>query len=150
MILLKILFGLFQILLLLALAPLVQGIIKKVKALFQSRKGPSIFQPYFDLIKLLRKDQVVSEHASWIFHITPYISLISVLVAGALIPVIGTTVPWSFAGDVIVVVYLFALMRFFMALVGLDTGSAFGGMASSREMTIASLAEPALLLSLLT
>jgi len=150
MILFNLLFGLFQVLLLLALAPLVQGVIKKVKARLQSRRGPSLFQPYFDLVKFLRKDQVVSEPASWIFHATPYISLTSVLAAGAFIPVIGVTVPFSFAGDGLVVVYLFAVMRFFMALVGLDTGSAFGGMASSREMMVASLAEPALLLSLFT
>ncbi len=150
MILTKILLGLLQIVFLMALAPLVQGIIKKIKALFQSRRGPSIFQSYFDLIKFLKKDQVVSEQASWIFHITPYICMISVLTVGALVPVIGVSVPLGFAGDALVVVYLFAVMRFFMALAGLDTGSAFGGMASSREMMVASLAEPALLLSLFT
>ena len=150
MLLTKILLGLLQVGFLMALAPLVQGMIKKIKALFQSRRGPSIFQPYFDLIKFLKKDQVVSEQASWIFHITPYICLISVLTASTLIPVMGRNVPLSFAGDALAVVYLFAVMRFFMALAGLDTGSAFGGMASSREMMVASLSEPALLLSLFT
>lgn len=137
-----------QIIIILALAPLLSGIIKKIKAFFQIRKGPSIFQPYYDIAKLLRKDSVVSENVSWIFHAAPVISFAAVLTAGLIVPVFISELPFSFAGDLIAVVYLFALARFFTALASLDAGSSFGGMGGSREMFVASMVEPALMLSI--
>ncbi len=138
----------FQVIIILALAPLLSGIIKKVKAFLQMRKGAGIFQPYYDIVKLLRKDSVVSENVSWIFHAAPIISFVAVLTAGLIIPVYISNMPFSFAGDLIAVVYLFALARFFIALASLDAGSSFGGMGGSREMFISSLVEPAMMLSI--
>lgn len=140
--------AIFQIIVIIALAPLSNGIMKKVKAFFQIRKGQSIFQPYYDIAKLLRKDSVVSENASWIFHAAPIISFVAILTAGLLIPIYISDMPFSFAGDLIAVVYLFALARFFTALASLDTGSSFGGMGGSREMFVASVVEPAMMLSI--
>ncbi|MDW5561714.1 MAG: NADH-quinone oxidoreductase subunit H [Methanomassiliicoccus sp.] len=136
-----------QFLLVLAIAPLVTGIIRKAKALMQSRRGPSVLQPYRDLWKLLCKGSVVSNDASWVFTITPYACIAAVTVAALLVPVVyaGT---FGFLGDLIVLIYLLAMMRFFMALAALDTGSAFGGMGSSREMYISSVVEPTMLLSI--
>jgi formate hydrogenlyase subunit 4 len=143
---------LFQVLLQMALAlllaPLVNGFIRKSKALLQNRRGPSLLQPYYDLFKLLRKGTVVSEHASWIFRVTPYISFLTALMVALMIPMITTAVPLSLFGGVIAVIYLLALGRFFLALAALDTASAFGGMGSSREMTVAAIAEPAMMLSI--
>ncbi len=138
----------FQMLIIIALAPLLSGMMKKIKAFFQIRKGPGIFQPYYDLIKLFRKDSVISGNVSWIFHAAPVISFAAVLTAGILIPFYITQLPLGFAGDLIAVIYLFALARFFTALASLDAGSSFGGMGGSREMFIASLVEPALMLSI--
>lgn len=138
----------FQIIIIIVLAPLLSGIMKKVKAFFQIRKGPGILQPYYDIIKLLKKDSVISENVSWIFHAAPIISFAAVLTAGLLIPIYITQLSLGFAGDLIAVIYLFALARFFTALASLDAGSSFGGMGGSREMFIASLVEPALMLSI--
>jgi formate hydrogenlyase subunit 4 len=136
----------FQLIIMLLLAPLVGGIIKKVKALSQKRKGSPLLQNYFDIFKLLRKETVVSETSSWIYRIAPYITFGSTLCAAMFIPVaVGST---GFAGDMLLTVYLLAMGRFFMALAALDTGSTFGGMGSSREMMISSLFEPALLVAL--
>jgi formate hydrogenlyase subunit 4 len=139
-----------QLLLILASAPLINGIIKKTKARFQSRRGASVLQPYFDLAKLLRKEVVVSPVASWLFHVTPYLVFASTLVIAFLVPTVVTPVPLHWIGDIITIIYLFALGRFFVALVGLDTGSAFGGLGSSREMSIASIIEPAMMLAIFT
>ncbi|HMB46002.1 MAG TPA: NADH-quinone oxidoreductase subunit H [Candidatus Methanoperedens sp.] len=138
----------FQILIIIVLAPLLSGIIKKVKSFFQIRKGPGIMQPYYDILKLIKKDSVVSNNVSWIFHAAPIISFAAVLAAGLLIPIYITQPPLGFAGDLIAVIYLFALARFFTALASLDAGSSFGGMGGSREMFIAALVEPALMLSI--
>jgi formate hydrogenlyase subunit 4 len=142
-----IILSVLQVLLLLALAPLVTGIIRKIKAYFQQRRGASIFQPYRDIAKLFHKDSVVSRDTSWIFSITPYISMAAVLVAGLLVPVFVTRT-LGFVGDLIVVVYLLGTVRFFTALAALDAGSAFGGMGSSREMMVSSIVEPTMLLSI--
>ncbi len=139
-----------QTLLLLLLAPLVSGCIKNWKAKLQNRRGPRIWQPYLDLAKFLRKDMVISEHASWVFRAMPFVLFISTLLAGLLMPLITTTAPLSLFGGVLALVGLLALGRFFLALGGLDTASAFGGMGSSREMTISAIAEPALMLAIFT
>ena len=129
------------------LAPALSWFIKRMKAASQNRVGPSLFQVYADLLKLFRKDMVISETASWIFHAMPFVLFASVMAAASMVPVLCRCSLFGFAGDVILFVYLLALGRFFLALAALDTGTAFGGMGSSREMTLSSLAEPALLLS---
>jgi len=139
-----------QLAVMVLLAPLVNGIIKKIKAFSQKRKGPPVLQLYFDIFKLLKKDTVVSETASWIFRATPYVTFTAVLAASLLIPVSVTFKPISFTGDVILAIYVLALARFFTTLSALDTGSTFGGMGSSREAMISSLMEPSLLISMFT
>ncbi len=140
----------FQFLIIIILSPLVNGIIKKLKANMQGRVGPGIFQPYYDLIRLFKKDMVISSITSWIFKATPYIVFTSTMAAAMIVPVITTRVPFGMMGDVIALIYIFAFGRFFMALAGLDAGTAFGGEGSSREMTVASLVEPMMMLSIFT
>ena len=139
-----------QTALLLLLAPLLSGLIKNSKAKLQNRRGPRIWQPYFDMIKFLRKDMVISEHACWIFSLTPYVVFLTAILAGLMVPMITAQAPMSLFGGVLAVVGLMALGRFFLALGGLDPASAFGGMGSSREMTIAAIAEPAMMLAIFT
>jgi len=141
---------LVQTALLLALAPLLSGLIKNWKAKLQNRRGPRIGQPYADLFKFLRKDMVISEHASWIFSLTPYVVFLTALSAGLMVPMVTAAAPMSLFGGVLALVGLIALGRFFLALAGLDTASAFGGMGSSREMTISAIAEPAMMLAIFT
>jgi formate hydrogenlyase subunit 4 len=132
---------------LLAISPLLVGLIRKVKARLQLRQGASVVQPYADLVKLFRKEPVISTTTSWIFTAAPSIVFSSTLAAGLLVPVFISHVPLSFAGNIIALVYLLALGTFFLMLAGLDAGSAFGGMGSSREAIVASLTEPAMMLS---
>lgn len=139
-----------QTALLLLVAPLVSGCIKNWKARLQNRRGPRVWQPYLDLVKFLRKDLVISEHASWVFRAAPFVVFVSALLAGLMVPMLTVTAPLSLFGGVLAVVGLLALGRFFLALGGLDPGSAFGGMGSSREMTIAAIAEPAMMLAIFT
>jgi formate hydrogenlyase subunit 4 len=139
-----------QTVLLLMLAPLVTGCIRNWKARLQNRRGPRVWQPYFDLVKFLRKDMVISEHASWVFSIAPYVVFITALLVGLMVPLATARAPLNLFGGVLAVVGLLALGRFFLALGGLDPASAFGGMGSSREMTIAAIAEPALMLAIFT
>jgi formate hydrogenlyase subunit 4 len=139
-----------QTALLLLLAPLLSGLIKNWKAKLQNRRGPRIWQPYFDLVKFLRKDMVISEHASWIFRSTPFVVFLSTLLAGLLAPTISVSAPLGLFGGALMFVGLLALGRFFLALGGLDPASAFGGMGSSREMTLSAVAEPALMLAIFT
>jgi formate hydrogenlyase subunit 4 len=137
-----------QTIVLLAVSPFIVGLIRKVKARLQVRRGASVFQPYSDLAKLFRKQPVVSTTTSWIFTATPYIVFASTLAAGLLVPVFVSRTPLNFAGNIIALVYLLALGTFFLMLAGLDAGSAFGGMGSSREAIVASLTEPAMILSI--
>ena len=143
-----------QLALLLTLSPFVVGLIRKVKARLQCRRGASLFQPYADLAKLFRKQPVISSTTSWIFTAAPYIVFASTVAAGLLMPVFVSHTPLNFAGNIIALVYLLALGTFFLILAGLDAGSAFGGMGStmgsSREAIVATLAEPAMMLSILS
>ena len=139
-----------QTALLLLLAPLLSGVIKNWKAKLQNRRGARIWQPYLDLVKFVRKDMVISEHTSWIFPVTPYVLFITALAAGLLVPMVAARAPMSLFGGALVLVGLLALGRFFLALGGLDPASAFGGMGSSREMTISALAEPTMMLAIFT
>src|ERR1043166_4321027 len=141
---------LLQLFLLLALSPLLSGCIKNWKAKLQNRRGAPIWQPYSDLVKFLRNDMVISEHASWIFRLMPYVLFVSTLLAGLMMPLISRMAPLSLFGGALAFVGLLALGRFFLALGGLDPGSAFGGMGSRREMTISAIAEPALMLAIFT
>ncbi len=138
-----------QLILLLALSPFIVGVIRKVKARLQCRRGASLLQPYADLAKLFGKQPVISSTTSWIFTAAPYIVFASTVAAGLLMPVFISHTPLNFAGNIIALVYLLALGTFFLILAGLDAGSAFGGMGSSREAVVATLAEPAMILSIL-
>jgi formate hydrogenlyase subunit 4 len=136
-----------QVAVLLFVAPLFAGWVKMVKCWFQGRSAPSLFQRYRDIRKLLAKDVTLAENASWIFRFTPYLVFGVSVMAGGIIPILSVDLPLSATADVIALVALFAIARFFTALAGMDIGTAFGGMGSSREMTIASLAEPAMLMA---
>ena len=143
--------GLGQAFFLMLMAPLLSGVVKRTKARLQNRRGPGVFQVYFDLLKLLQKDAVVSPTVSWIFSAAPLIYLGTVLAAAALTPVMISAVASGYGlADFFVLIYLFTAGRFFLALASLDAGSSFGGMGGSREMFIAILVEPVLLLALLT
>jgi formate hydrogenlyase subunit 4 len=140
--------GIVQVVLVLLVAPLLLGITKRVKARLQYRRGPSLVQPYRDLAKWWRKEAVESDTASPLTALAPPVVLAAVVVATLLVPLVGTRAPLAGWGDLLVVVGLMALGRFVLALAALDAGSAFGGMGSSREVAIAALVEPALLLAL--
>ena len=133
-----------------AAAPLLAGWVKRVKCHMQNRAAPALWQPYRDLAKLFRKDMVLAENASWLFRGTPYIVFGAMSLAAAAVPLVAVDLPTGAIADVIVLVGFFALARFFTALAGMDIGTAFGGMGSSREMTIAALAEPAMLMAVFT
>ncbi len=140
--------ALVQVALTLLVAPLLLGITKRVKARLQYRRGPSVLQPYRDLAKWWGKESVESDAASPLTGAAPAIVLAAVVVATLLVPIVGARPPLAGWGDLLVVVGLMALGRFVLALSALDAGSAFGGMGSSREVAIATLVEPALLLAL--
>jgi formate hydrogenlyase subunit 4 len=142
--------AILQTVLFVALAPLLAGFLKFCKCRLQNRRAPSFLQPYRDLLKLTRKQPVISEDASWLFCVAPYIIFTMMVLAATVIPLIAVDLPTSESADVIVLVGFFAFARFFLALAGLDIGTAFGGMGSSREMTISSLAEPAMLMAVFT
>jgi formate hydrogenlyase subunit 4 len=139
-----------QAALLLLAAPLLTGLIKNWKAKLQNRRGPRVWQPYFDLLKFFGKDMVIPEHASAVFAVAPHVVFVSALVAGLMVPLAWTPAPLHLFGGALALVGLLALGRFFLALGGLDPGSAFGGMGSSREMTISAIAEPTMMLAIFT
>jgi formate hydrogenlyase subunit 4 len=139
-----------QIIVVILFAPLVNGVIEKIKALTQKRTGAPVLQMYYDLHKLMRKAAVVSDVSSWIFRATPYIVFCTALVAAMLVPVSVRILPDGIPGDFIMLFYILALGRFFICLAALDTGSAFGGMGSSREVMIASLLEPSVMVVIFT
>jgi formate hydrogenlyase subunit 4 len=136
-----------QMLLVLALAPLLTGFVRKLKAHLLRRQGPPLLQPYRDLIRLMRKEVVLAHNASWLFRIIPYVIFAGTWVAAALVPTFGTGLLFSWSADLIAIIALLGSARFFLALAGLDVGTAFGGIGSSREVMIASLAEPAMLIT---
>lgn len=138
-----------QVLCIPALAPLFIGVIRKMKALMQNRHGADIFQPYRDIVKLLKKDEVLSEDASWVSLVGPYIIFAVMLVVVLLVPIVSGTQFFGTLSDLIVFIYIIALGTFFMALLGLDAGNAFGGLGGSREMTLVACTEGGLLFSLL-
>lgn len=137
-----------QAILILLLAPGLVGFIRWLKARLQSRRGAPPWQPYFELTKLFGKEVVVSNNASWLFRIAPYIVFASTLAVVFLVPFLAAPLPFDSMGDLLVVVYLLLLGTFFLALAGLDPGTAFGGMGASREMTVAAIAEPTIALAI--
>ena len=124
------------------LAPALVGLIRWMKARLQNRRGAPPWQPYFELRKLFAKQVVVSTNASWVFRAAPFVVFASTVMATVLVPFFAAPVPLGSVGDLLVVVYLLLLATFFLALAGLDTGSPFGGMGASREMTVVALTEP--------
>jgi formate hydrogenlyase subunit 4 len=139
-----------QMALVLLLAPLLTGFVRKVKARLLRRRGASVFQPYRDLLRLLRKESVLADNASWLFRAAPYLIFAATWVAAALVPTFAAGLTFSWTADLIALIALLGSARFFLALAGLDVGTSFGGIGSSREMMIASLAEPAMLLIVFT
>ena len=139
-----------QLALVLALAPLLTGYVRKVKARLLGRQGPPLLQPYRDLYRLLRKEVVLAHTASWVFRAAPYLIFATTWVAAALVPTFAAGLVFSNAADMIAIVALLGAARFMLALAGLDVGTSFGGIGSSREMMIASLAEPAMLMVVFT
>jgi formate hydrogenlyase subunit 4 len=135
-----------QLLLVLALAPLLTGIVRKVKARLTAKRGPALTQPYRDLLRLLRKEAVLAPNASWLFRTSPYLIFTAIWLAAAVVPTFTTGLMVSRAADLIALVALLGTARFALALAGMDVGTSFGGIGSSREMMIASLAEPAMLM----
>jgi formate hydrogenlyase subunit 4 len=135
-----------QMALVLALAPLLTGFVRKVKARLVRRRGPPLLQPYRDLWRLMRKEAVLAENASWLFRAAPYLVFAGTWVAAALVPTFATGLLFSWSADLIAIIALLGSARFFLALAGMDVGTSFGGIGSSREVMIASLAEPALLM----
>jgi formate hydrogenlyase subunit 4 len=138
-----------HVLVALAAPPLLLGVIAKTKALFAGRVGPPILQVYYDLTKLFRKGSVFSRTTTWIFLAGPVVGVVTAALAMLLIPFVPSGSPISFAGDAVLLAYLFGLGRFFTATSALDTGSSFEGMGAAREVTFACLAEPALFMGLM-
>jgi formate hydrogenlyase subunit 4 len=139
-----------QMLLVLLLAPLLTGLVRKVKARMLLRQGPSLIQPYRDLARLMRKEVVLAENASWLFRVIPYLIFAATWVAASLVPTFRTGLMFSWSADLIAIIALLGSARFFLALAGLDVGTSFGGIGSSREVMIASLAEPAMIMIVFT
>ena len=135
-----------QMLLVLLLAPLLTGVVRKTKARLLRRQGASVIQPYRDILRLLRKEAVLAENASWLFRTGPYLIFAATWVAAVLVPTYAAGLPLSWSADLIAIIAFLAFARFFLALAGMDVGTSFGGIGSSREVMIASLAEPAMLM----
>ena len=139
-----------EMLVVLSLAPLLAGYLRTLKARLVGRRGPPLLQPYRDLLRLIRKEVVLADSASWLFRAAPYIVFAATWVAAALVPTFATGLLFNYAADMIAIVALLATARFMLALAGLDVGTSFGGIGSSREMMIASLAEPAMVMVVFT
>jgi len=148
------LFGLMaqsiQMLLVLALAPLLIGLLRKLKARLLRREGPPIIQPWRDLLRLLRKEVVLAENASWLYRAAPYLIFAMTWVAASLVPTFATGLMFSWSADLIAIIALLGSARFFLALAGMDIGTSFGGIGSSREAMFGSLAEPATIMIVFT
>jgi len=130
-----------------ALAPLLMGLVRKVKAHLTRRQGAALIQPYRDILRLLRKEVVLADNASWLFRAAPYMIFSATWVAAALVPTFAIGLQFSWTADMIAIVALLGSARFCLALAGMDIGTSFGGIGSSREMMFATMAEPAMLLT---
>lgn len=143
------LFALTQALIMLAITPLFTGISRQIRARMHSRRGPGIWQDYRDIGKLFKRQEVAPAQSGAVFRVMPYVLLSSMLLVAMTLPIFTRTSPFAAAGDLITLLYLFALFRFFFSLSGLDTGSPFAGIGASRELTLGVLVEPTLILALL-
>ena len=139
-----------EMLLVLLLSPLLTGFVRKMKARLLRRRGPPLLQPYRDLVRLMRKEVVLAESASWLFRVIPYLVFAATWVAASLVPTFRSGLLFSWSADLIAIIALLGSARFFLALAGMDVGTAFGGIGASREVMIASLAEPAMLMIVFT
>ncbi len=146
----NLLFQAAQMFLVVAVAPAVLGVTRKIKARLLRRIGPPVLQPYLDIWKLMHKEAVLAHNASWVYRTAPYLIFAATWVGAALVPTYATGLLFSWSADLIAIVALLGTARFALALAGMDVGTAFGGIGSSREMMIASLAEPAMLLIVFT
>ena len=135
-------YGILNTLFVLLISPLFISLIKQVKAHAQKRQGPPLLQTYRNLAKLLKKETIYSKNSSWIMRATPLVNVAALLVASLFVPLLVIPQPTDLVGNIILFLYLLAMAKFFMALSGLDAGSTFGGMGSSREMAISALIEP--------
>jgi hydrogenase-4 component C len=138
--------GVIQAALLLLTAPLFSGFVRVLRAKIQTRKGPPLMQNYRDIVKLMKRQEVVSEQAGWLFRITPYALMATMLLVALILPIFTVQSPLGMVGDLLLIVYLFALPRFFLSIAGMDTGSTFAGIGARRELLVSSLVEPVLLL----
>jgi formate hydrogenlyase subunit 4 len=139
-----------QMLIVLLMAPLLTGLVRKLKARMLRRQGPPVIQPYRDLARLMRKEVVLADNASWLFRVIPYLIFAATWVAASLVPTFRTGLLFSWSADLIAIIALLGSARFALALAGLDIGTSFGGIGSSREVMIASLAEPAMIMIVFT
>jgi len=144
------LWGIIHTWLVVGFAPFITGLVRLVKARLQGRRGPALVQPYRDLWRLLQKESLMAESASWLAHLAPYLVFVAVWLAATIMPTFTTDMILTPAADLIALVALLGLARFFTALAGLDVGTPFGGLGASREMFIASLGEPAMLMVIFT
>jgi formate hydrogenlyase subunit 4 len=139
-----------QVVLVLVLAPLLVGYTRKIRARLLRHRGPPLLQPYRDLLRLIHKEAVVADTASWLFRVAPYLIFSAIWVAATVVPTFAVELAFGRSADLIVIVALLGTARFFLALAGLDVGTSFGGIGSSREMMVAALAEPAMLMLVFT
>jgi formate hydrogenlyase subunit 4 len=144
----KIALDILQVLILIVCAPLMSAIIARLKALLQRRRGASLWRPYAQLLKLLRKEELIPPTSSAVFRLAPIVSLGATVCVAAFVPVVHVSALFGSRGDFFLLVYMLALGRFFLSLGALDGGSAFGGMGASREALVSSLAEAPFLLGL--
>ncbi len=144
-------YNFLQVFFVLAIAPLYAGVLSRLKEIVQSKRGPSIFQPYFDLWKLFQKDEIVSEESSWIFRVTPWLVFVMPIFVTILIPVL-TDYPLAFAfmGDMLAGGFFLGLAGFFAALAAVDTGNPYGPMGASRTRMVGFLAEPVFMIVFFT
>jgi formate hydrogenlyase subunit 4 len=143
-------FQFLQMTLVIAVAPLLTGVVRLTKARLLRRRGPPLFQPYRDRVRLARKEAVVADTASWLFRFVPYLVFAATWVAAALVPTFATGLLFSWSADLIAIIALLGAARFFLALAGLDVGTSFGGLGSSREALFGALAEPAMIVIVFT
>jgi formate hydrogenlyase subunit 4 len=139
-----------QMLLVVAAAPLLTGWARVLKARVLRRRGPPLLQPYRDLLRLVRKNVVLADNASWLFRSAPYVMFAATWVAAAMVPTFTIDLMFGRSADLIAIIALLGLARFFLALAGLDVGTSFGGIGASREIMFASLAEPAMMMIVFT
>jgi hydrogenase-4 component C len=138
--------GVLQALILLLAAPLFSGFSRVLRAKIHTRKGPPLMQNYRDIAKLMKRQEVISEQAGWIFRFAPYISMAALLLVALIVPMLAAASPFGAVGDLILVVYLFVIPRVLFSLAGMDSGSTFGGIGARRELLVAALIELVLIL----